>query len=88
MEITCLKTVACIIVFAVTEFCCQYQGVLGESDLYRVLVGMLDGAVSGSRINSDLHYGRDFGFGCILALYALAPTDVLRDPDQLICDST
>ncbi len=79
-----LVAVACIIVFAVTEFHCQYQGVLGESDLYRVLVGMLDGAVSGSGINSDLHYGRDFSFGYILALYALAPTDVLRDPDRLI----
>ncbi len=78
-----LVAVACIIVFAVTEFCCQYQGVLGESDLYRVLVGMLDGAVSGSGINSDFHYGRDFGFGYIIAIYALAPADVLRDPDQL-----
>lgn len=62
----------------------QYRGVLGESDLYRVLVGMLDGAVSGAGLNSNLHYGRDFGFGYILTLYALAPAEVLRDPDKLI----
>jgi hypothetical protein len=79
-----LVALACIVVFAVTEFCWQYQGVLGEADLHRVLVGMLDGAVTGSGINSDFHYGRDFSFGYILALYALAPADVLRDPDQLI----
>jgi len=79
-----LVAFACIIVFAVTDFYCQYQGVLGESDLYRVLVGILDGAVSQSGINSDFHYGRDFSFGYILVLYALAPPDVLRDPDRLI----
>jgi hypothetical protein len=83
-KIDILVAVTCIVVFALTEFWFQYQGVLGESDLYRVLVGMLDGDFSGSGMNSDFQYGREFSFGYILALYALAPTDVLRDPDRLI----
>jgi hypothetical protein len=62
----------------------QHRGVLGESDLYRVLVGMLDGAFTGAGLASNLHYGKDFGFGYILLLYALAPAGVLRDPDRLI----
>jgi hypothetical protein len=73
-----------LLLFAVSVHAFQYRGVLGESDLYRVLNGMLDGAVTGSGLGSDLHYGRDFGFGYILALYALIPVEVLRDPDKLI----
>ena len=40
--------------------------------------------MTGLGLGSDLHYGRDFGFGYILALYALIPAEVLRDPDKLI----
>lgn len=61
-----------------------HAGVLGEADLYRVLDGLLDGAVSGTKVNSNFHYGRDFGFGYILAIYALIPTADLRNPDKLI----
>jgi hypothetical protein len=74
----------CMVTFAVGVFAFQHRGVLGEADLYRVLVGMLDGAVTGSGLESNFHYGRDFGFGYILALYDLAPAAVLRDPDKLI----
>ena len=73
-----------LLLFVIGVHAFQYRGVLGESDLYRVLDGMLDGAVSGLGLGSDLHYGRDFGFGYILALYALMPAEVLRDPDKLI----
>lgn len=73
-----------ILLFAIVVHAFQYRGVLGESDLYRVLNGMLDGAQTGSRLGSDLHYGRNFGFGYILALYALIPNEALRDPDRLI----
>jgi hypothetical protein len=73
-----------LLLFAVGVHAFQYRSVLGEADLYRVLNGMLDGAVTGSGLDSPLHYGRDFGFGYILALYAFVPVDVLRDPDRLI----
>jgi hypothetical protein len=73
-----------IVLFAVGVHAFQYRLVLGEADLYRVLNGMLDGAETNSRLGSDLHYGRDFGFGYILALYALIPNEALRDPDRLI----
>ena len=73
-----------LLLFAIGVHAFQYRSVLGEADLYRVLNGMLDGAVTGSGLGSPLHYGRDFGFGYILALYAFVPVEVLRDPDRLI----
>jgi hypothetical protein len=73
-----------LVLFAIWIHYFQYQGVLGEADLYRVMNGIIDGAVTGSRLGSSLHYGKDFSFGYILGLYALAPTDLLRDPDRLI----
>jgi hypothetical protein len=83
-DVDTILACSCIVVFAVCVHTFQYRGVLGESDLYRVLNGMLDGANSGAKLGSDLHYGRDFGFGYILALYALLPNEILRDPDRLI----
>jgi hypothetical protein len=73
-----------LLLFALGVHAFQYRGVLGEADLYRVLDGLLDGAVSGTKIDSNFHYGRDFGFGYILAIYALIPTADLRNPDKLI----
>ena len=70
--------------FAVGVHAFQYRAVLGEADLYRVLNGIVDGAVTGSRIGSGLHYGADFSFGYILALYSLVPIEVLLNPDRLI----
>ena len=83
-DIDTILACSCIVLFAVCVHTFQYRGVLGESDLYRVLNGMLDGANSGAKLGSDLHYGRDFSFGYILALYALLSDQVLRDPDRLI----
>ena len=84
LEIDIVVAASLILLFAFGVHAFQHRGVLGESDLYRVLDGMLDGAVTGSGLGSDLHYGRPFGFGYILALYALVPVEVLRDPDELI----
>jgi hypothetical protein len=61
----------------------QYRDMLAESDIYRVLVGMLDGANSGSGIASKLHYDNTFGFGYLGAFYAFASPATLRDPDRL-----
>jgi hypothetical protein len=83
-DLDTLFACSCIVLFAVAVHAFQYQGLLGEADIYRVLDGMLDGANSGAKLGSDLHYGRDFGFGYILALYAVLPDQVLRDPDRLI----
>src|ERR1700737_4003145 len=61
----------------------QYHGVFGETDLYRVLIGVIDGAVTGTGYGSELHYGRDFSFGYFGALYEFIPNAILRDPDKL-----
>jgi len=62
----------------------RYQGLLGEDDLYRVLVGLLDGARSGVHLASANHYGKAFSFGYIAALYRLADPRALADPQRLI----
>nr|WP_294551767.1 hypothetical protein [uncultured Rhodopila sp.] len=73
-----------IAIFAMGVQAFQYHGALAESDLYRVLVGMMDGAVSGTGLSSDLHYDREFGFGYLAAFYAFVDPHVLRDPDRLM----
>jgi hypothetical protein len=62
----------------------RYQGLLGEDDLYRVLVGLLDGARSGAHLASASHYGKAFSFGYIAALYRFADPRTLADPQRLI----
>ncbi|MEA2740709.1 MAG: hypothetical protein QOH05_4016 [Acetobacteraceae bacterium] len=75
---------AFILVYAVVIRAFQYHGALAESDLYRVLVGLMDGASSGKGLLSDLHYDRDFGFGYLAAFYAFVDPVTLRDPDRLM----
>src|ERR1700712_1776007 len=75
---------AFIVVYAIVINAFRYHGALAESDLYRVLVGLLDGAVSGKGLASDLHYDRDFGFGYMAAFYAFVDPATLRDPDRLM----
>jgi hypothetical protein len=62
----------------------RYQGLLGEDDLYRVLVGLLDGARYGTHLASESHYGKAFSFGYIAALYRFADPHTLVDPQRLI----
>src|SRR5689334_4087463 len=73
-----------ILVFAAVIYLFQYRHALAESDLYRVLVGLMDGAVSGKGLASDLHYDREFGFGYLAAFYTFVSPDTLRDPDRLM----
>jgi hypothetical protein len=61
----------------------QYHGVFAETDLYRELIGVIDGAVTGTGSGSELHYGRDFSFGYSRALHEFLPNAILRDPDKL-----
>jgi hypothetical protein len=84
ISINSLIALISIAIFATCAHYLQYTNVLGESDLYRVLVGLLDGAVSGSGIASPVHYRPSLGFGYILGIYAFTPADLLRDPDALI----
>jgi len=72
-----------IVIYAIIIHMHEYHTAFAESDLYRMLVGLLDGEVSGQGIASPLHYDRDFGFGYLGSLYAFASPAVLRDPDRL-----
>jgi hypothetical protein len=72
-----------VVVFAFVLYAFQYRDAFAESDIYRVLVGMLDGANSGSGVASRLHYDNTFGFGYLGAFYAFADPATLRDPDRL-----
>ena len=78
-----LVALVALAVFATINYTFQYQHVLGEPDLYRVLVGLLDGAESGRGLNSPLHYDREFGFGYLAAIYHFADPAALTDPDRL-----
>ena len=62
----------------------RYRGLLGEDDLYRVLVGLLDGARNGAYFASATQYGKAFSFGYIAALYRLADPRTLADPQRLM----
>ena len=72
-----------LLLFAVGVHKFQYRDAFAESDLYRVLIGLLDGAISGTGIASSLHYDDTFGFGYLAAFYHLVSPATLRDPDQL-----
>ncbi|HEX2943205.1 MAG TPA: hypothetical protein VHO91_19290, partial [Rhodopila sp.] len=73
-----------IVIYAFVIHLFQYRHGMAESDLYRVLVGLLDGANSGQGIASNLHYDRDFGFGYLEAFYLFVSPAVLHDPDRLM----
>jgi hypothetical protein len=73
-----------VLLFAIGLYTYQYHDALAESDLYRVLVGLLDGEVSGKGISSNLQYDHDFGFGYLAAFYRFADPATLRDPDRLM----
>ncbi|MBN8874159.1 MAG: hypothetical protein J0H67_15095 [Rhodospirillales bacterium] len=74
---------AALVAYLVLIWIFQYRHVLGEPDLYRVIVGLMDGAESGRYLNSPLHYDRDFGFGYLAAMYRFVPAAMLHDPDRL-----
>ena len=61
-----------------------YRGLLGEDDLYCVLVGLLDGVRSGAHLAADSQYGKAFSFGYIAAIYRYASQQTLADPQRLI----
>lgn len=73
-----------VVIYGFVIHAFQYRDALGESDLYRVLVGLMDGATTGQGLASDLHYDRDFGFGYLAAFYAFVDPATLRDPDRLM----
>lgn len=62
----------------------RYRGLLGEDDLYRMLVGLLDGARSGAHLASANQYGKAFSFGYIAAVDRFAGPRVLADPERLM----
>jgi len=62
----------------------RFRGTLADDDLYRMLRGLLDGACSGTRFASSLHYGKAFSFGYISATYSFVNSRILQDPHRLI----
>ncbi len=75
---------AFILIYGIVIHAFQYRDALAESDLYRVLVGLMDGASSNKGIASNLHYDRTFGFGYLAAFYTFVNPVTLRDPDRLM----
>ena len=73
-----------VLIFAVIAYSFQYRESLGESDLYRILVGLLDGKATGSELAGALQYNRPFGFGYIAALYVFLNDQILRSPPELM----
>ena len=65
-------------------YCFRYRELLAEDDLYRMLVGLLDGARYGTYLASGSHYGKAFSFGYIVAIYRFADARTLADPQLLI----
>ncbi len=84
VSVSFIVAVLFIAIFGIVVHTFQYRQALGEADLYRVLVGLMDGAVSGTRLSSALHYDRSFGFGYLAAFYAFVDPSLLRDPDLLM----
>lgn len=80
-DILCASLFLLLFIIYISIF--QYQGVFGETDLYREMIGVIDGAVTGTGSGSELHYGRDFSFGYSAALHEFIPNAILRDPDKL-----
>jgi hypothetical protein len=83
-HIDLLVALVALAAFAIIEYTFQYQHVLGEPDLYRVLVGLLDGAESGRGLSSPLHYDREFGFGYLASIFYFVDPAILTDPDRLV----
>ena len=62
----------------------QYRGELGESDLYRTLLGILSGQANGLGLDDPLHYGRNFSFGYIELIYLLSGNTSPADRNVLV----
>lgn len=62
--------------------CMGYDVTLAESDLARMVTGLVYGEATGLRIHAGLHYGLSFSFGYYHLLYLVAPAHSLLDPDQ------
>lgn len=61
-----------------------YQGVVGEPDLERMVLGVIYGASTGLHAAANFHYGYLVSFGYYAALYHFLPTSVLLNSAALI----
>ncbi|MBV8402274.1 MAG: hypothetical protein JOZ17_26660, partial [Acetobacteraceae bacterium] len=62
----------------------RFTDQLGEPDLYRVLLGILNGRATGLWLDDPLQYGSNFGYGYIQLLYWISPPATLASPELLI----
>jgi hypothetical protein len=76
---------ACVLLaFASYLLVFGYRDELAENDLYRTLLGLLNGAATGRYLDDPLHYGRNFGFGYIELVYRLGDPARLVDRDAVV----
>jgi hypothetical protein len=54
-----------------------------DADLYRMLLGILNGQATGLGVRDPLHYGQSFSFGYLAWIYRFAGEPVLRSPALL-----
>lgn len=73
-----------IAAYACWIYVLRYKGMLGEDDLYRVAVGIMNGAKTGLYLGSTLHYGKAFSFGYVAGIYRFASPGTLHDAQALM----
>jgi hypothetical protein len=61
--------VAALFVFLITSF--HFEAELNEGDLYRVVLGLLNGKATGLELNDPMQYGIRFGYGYVAMVYWL-----------------
>jgi len=61
-----------------------YQGVVGEPDLERMMLGIIYGASTGLHATANFHYGYLVSFGYYQALYHFLPNSILLNSSALI----
>ena len=64
----------------------HFNGEFNESDLYRVLLGLLNGQATGLWLGDPTQYGIQFGYGYVAMIYWLGETHILNigNRDSLI----
>jgi hypothetical protein len=63
--------IAPIAIFILIVWALDYNDQLNEADLYRVLLGLLNGQASGLRIHDPSQYGMRFSYGYVAMIYWL-----------------
>jgi hypothetical protein len=79
-----LTSIALLAIIALVYVTVNLHSELSERDLYRVVVGLIDGELHGTYLASPMHYGRIFSFGYIWLYYALAGHGIINHPVDIM----